>query len=111
MGYVNRLRQVYVVVDDIEREVSFYRDVLGLPLQFRDGDRWVQFGAGDVSLALASEEEGMGVRPHTFVPVFEVADVDSMRAHLSSRGFVAGDLRDMARRGVPFAPRNPLGPR
>src|SRR5207244_13068164 len=36
----------------MESSVTFYRDVLGLKLKFRDGDRWTAFDVGGVTFAL-----------------------------------------------------------
>ncbi len=43
---------VYFFVSDMERAVTFYRDVLGLRLVYRTGDDWAQFEAGPVQLGL-----------------------------------------------------------
>ncbi|HVN83320.1 MAG TPA: VOC family protein [Candidatus Binatia bacterium] len=96
---IKKLRQVYLVAADLAAAVKFYGGTLGLPLQFRDGDRWVQFQAGEVSFALASEAEGMGAPVGVPVPVFEVADLDAARAELAASGHRTGDVRDMGKHG------------
>ncbi len=79
--------------------MDFYQKALGLELQFRDGDRWVQFAAGGVSFALASEDEGGGVAPGVPVPVFQVDDLDTACADLAGRGHALGAVRDMGSHG------------
>jgi predicted enzyme related to lactoylglutathione lyase len=96
---VKRLRQVYVVADDVDAAAAFYADALGLELQFRDRDRWVQFGAGDVSVAIASSEESGGAKPGTAVPVFEVDDLDASIAAATGAGAVLAARRDMGEHG------------
>lgn len=43
--------------DDIEGAVAFYGGALGLPLKFRDGDRFAMLDGGGVSVALAGAAE------------------------------------------------------
>jgi lactoylglutathione lyase len=56
-----RLRYAIAVVSDMKRSVSFYRDVLGLPLKF-ETPGWTEFATEGATLALhagqASTPEG-----------------------------------------------------
>ena len=106
---VKRLRQVYLVSPDLEARVKFYGKVLGLRQQFRDGDRWVQFQAGEVSLALASQAEGMGAPRDTPIPVFEVTDVDQARTELEQLGYAVTSVRDMGAHGRMTGASDPGG--
>lgn len=54
---IGRLGNVILPADDFGRAVDFYQYVLGLPLKFRDGDRWAAFDAGGITLALAGGAE------------------------------------------------------
>ncbi|MEM7411195.1 MAG: VOC family protein [Myxococcota bacterium] len=55
IGYAN------VFVSDLERAVGFYRDVLGLPLEFGDGAHgYASFRAGAFRLGLAVADAGDG---------------------------------------------------
>ena len=45
-----------VFVSDMKRSVSFYRDVLGLPLKF-ESPEWTEFATGGATLALHSSDE------------------------------------------------------
>ena len=96
---IKKLRQVFIVASDLEAQARFYGETLGLPLQFRDGDRWVQFQAGEVSLALASPQEGMGAPADLPVPVFEVSDLGAALAELAADGHRTGAVRDMGAHG------------
>jgi len=46
-----RLNYAIVFVSDMKRAVSFYRDVLGLPLRF-DSPGWTEFATEGATLAL-----------------------------------------------------------
>ena len=108
---VKRLRQVYIVAEDIDAQAEFYEQTLGLKLQFRDGDSWVQFGAGDVSFALASSAEGQGAPAGVPVPVFEVDDLDAALAAVREAGGGAAEIRDMGDHGRIALATDPAGSR
>lgn len=51
-------RQVKMIVlstDDLEESIAFYRDTLGFPVKFRDGNHFAALDGGTVTLALATE--------------------------------------------------------
>jgi len=108
---ISRLRQVMLVAGELEEQVAFFEKTLGLEQQFRDGDRWVQFSAGDVSFALPSPGEGMGAEPGSILPVFEVDDLDAARGELIAAGHTCGDLRDMGAHGRTLLASGPAGAR
>jgi catechol 2,3-dioxygenase-like lactoylglutathione lyase family enzyme len=90
-----RLDHVYYWVNDMDRAVAFYRDVLGLPLARRDGDEWAEFDAGGVRLALHGAVHGHAPPPGGAAVVFEVADLDIARATLAARGVSFGHEGDV----------------
>lgn len=96
---VERLRQVFVVAGAFDRQVGFYEEGLGLKLQFRDGDDWAQFAAGDVSFALAGEGEALGAVTGQSMTVFEVDDIGEAARQIESAGGRFGTLRDMGEHG------------
>lgn len=51
-----RLNYAIVFVSDMKRAVSFYRDVLGLPLKF-ESPGWIEFATDGATLALHASEE------------------------------------------------------
>lgn len=106
---VKRIRQVYVVAEEIDAAATFYADGLGLELQFRDGDRWVQYGGGDISLAVASIEESGGAPAGSSVAVFEVDDLDSHVASATAAGGTLVSNRDMGEHGKMATLREPSG--
>jgi catechol 2,3-dioxygenase-like lactoylglutathione lyase family enzyme len=44
---VEKVKYTYLVVDDMNAAVAFYRDGLGLRLKFQEGQRWSEFDAGN----------------------------------------------------------------
>jgi lactoylglutathione lyase len=50
-----RVNYAIVFVSDMKRSVSFYRDVMGLPLRF-DSPEWTEFATGGATLALHRSE-------------------------------------------------------
>jgi catechol 2,3-dioxygenase-like lactoylglutathione lyase family enzyme len=52
-----RIGNVLYAVGDLPAAVAFYRDALGLPLKFTDGDRFAGLDGGGVTLALLSADE------------------------------------------------------
>lgn len=108
---LRRLRQVMLVAGDLEAQLRFYESTLGLRLQFRDGARWAQLQAGDVSFALAAPEEGMGAPPGALLPVFEVADLDAALTELRGAGHAPGPVREMGAHGRSAVVSDPAGVR
>ena len=98
-GAAPRLDLVFYWVADLDRAVAFYRDLLGLPLMRRDGERWAEFDAGGRRFALHSAEDQP---PSTSgaTAVFSVGDLDLARVTLSAHGLSAtseGDVQGYAR--------------
>ena len=77
---VSRLHQVALHVDDMDRAVAFYRDVLGVPLVARfDPPGLAFFDLGNVRLLL---EAGAP----TSLLYLEVDDIEATRARLVDAG-------------------------
>jgi predicted enzyme related to lactoylglutathione lyase len=65
-------------VNDLDAAMAFYRDVLGLPVKFRDGGRYCAIDAGGFTLGLAAGAERV---VDEAAPVFRVEDIaDSVTA-------------------------------
>ena len=81
---IGRVGNIILPVSDLDRAVAFLGDVIGLPLKFRDGDRWAAFDAGGLTLAVAGPEE----HPPGGLPAvsFKVEDVDAAAARLVEAG-------------------------
>jgi|WetSurMetagenome_2_1015567.scaffolds.fasta_scaffold662867_1 predicted enzyme related to lactoylglutathione lyase len=78
-------------VRDLDREIAFFRDVMGLELQFSDASfHYARFDGGGVGFALASGGEALeggrdGPDHHTGIS-FAVDDVDTACAEMKARG-------------------------
>ena len=106
---VERVKYTYLVVDDMNAAVAFYRDGLGLKLKFQDGQRWSEFDAGNgTTIALSSpDESGLGVRGS--VVVFQVSDAEGLAASLAARGAEIVARRSMGDHGSLVAIRDSSG--
>ena len=86
----NKVDDVFFNVDDMEKSVAFYRDTLGLPVKYQSAD-WVEFDAGNVTIALRRFGSGPEGRPELGVGegatlVFEVEDMSETKAELEAKG-------------------------
>jgi catechol 2,3-dioxygenase-like lactoylglutathione lyase family enzyme len=101
MGIVGELMEVILYVQDMNVQVSFYRDVLGLKVtepadsQDLEGVFWVTLATGACTLALHA---GGKRRLSEDAPkiVFRVAGVPVARAELLKRGVPMGEVRSPA---------------
>ena len=103
-----RVQNVFVVAKEPARLHDFYESALGLPMKFRDGDRWIQYGAGNTNVALACLEEAA---PATggLVLVLEVDDFDGAQERIAAAGGQVLGLRDMGGHGAVLSLRDPEG--
>ncbi|WP_336211379.1 VOC family protein [Nonomuraea sp. LPB2021202275-12-8] len=85
-----RLGNVLIPVTDLDQAIAFY----GLPVKFRDGDRFAALDAGGVTVALAGPAEHVTT---SAAPSYKVDDV-------------ALAVRDMAARGAEVVRAPESGP-
>jgi catechol 2,3-dioxygenase-like lactoylglutathione lyase family enzyme len=88
------LTEVVVYVRDMDRAVRFYRDTLGLDVEF-ESEGWTTFRTGPCTLALHPtdrREPGTGEPDPTFL----VGDAPVERARLSADGVEVSDVREPA---------------
>jgi predicted enzyme related to lactoylglutathione lyase len=83
------LGEVVVYVEDMERAIAFYRDVLGLEPSY-ESPHWTTFETGPCTLALHAG----GVAPPD--PTFVVADADAVHGRLAAAGVEVTAVRDPA---------------
>ncbi|WP_019634072.1 VOC family protein [Actinomadura atramentaria] len=81
---MTRIGNVLYAAEDLDAAIRFYRDVLGLALKFRDGDRFAAFDGGGVTFALAGAAEDVtgGVPAVSW----KVEDVAATAAVLTAAG-------------------------
>lgn len=80
-----RIGQVAVVVQDVERATTFYRDVLGLQHLFSAPPGLSFFRCGEVRLML-TRPEGTDPEKRSSVLYYEVEDLDAAYRALAGRG-------------------------
>lgn len=97
MALVRGLLQIILYVKDMQKQVHFYRDVLGLPLRDLAAETdfsqhfWVEFDTGSCIFALHGGEGRVGVDAPRLV--FEVDDVEAACHALLGRGIRMGQYR------------------
>lgn len=104
------LQSVYIVAKDVERLSEFYLSSLGMPVQFRDANKWTQFRQQRSAFALSCAEEAAQGAIGA-VPVFQVtgeAQDDVQRKIVSAGGQLIG-TRDMGSHGVVATCKDPEG--
>jgi lactoylglutathione lyase len=81
-----------VFVSDMERSVSFYRDVVGLPLRF-ESPEWSEFATGGATLALHRSDSPRADRPRSRLepagccrPGFSASDLDAFHRRMVENG-------------------------
>jgi predicted enzyme related to lactoylglutathione lyase len=83
---VGKLGLIMVVVRDMERSATFYRDVLGLKMLFKQ-ENWSQFDAGNILIGLHPEGEEVKVSPSTGMSFgIYVDDITRAVSELKRRG-------------------------
>jgi catechol 2,3-dioxygenase-like lactoylglutathione lyase family enzyme len=88
------LVEVVLYVRDMRRAIRFYRDTLGLELDF-ESEGWATFRTGACTLALhgAEHREPGSGEPD---PTFLVGDAGAERERLLAAGVVVGEIREPA---------------
>jgi methylmalonyl-CoA/ethylmalonyl-CoA epimerase len=81
---LRRIRQIAVIVRDLERAVAFYRDALGMTFLFRAPPGLAFFDCGGVRLML-SLAEGAGATANSII-YYAVDDISAAHATLAGRG-------------------------
>ena len=101
MTIAGELMEVILYVQDMDAQVSFYRDLLGLEVrESKDQDdwtgvHWVELETGSCTLALhAGGQRRLGADAPKVV--FRVPDVPAARQQLVQRGVPMGEIRSPA---------------
>ena len=84
-----RISHAIVFVSDMNRSVTFYRDVVGLPLKYETPE-WTEFATEGATLALHHSEKSsdvttQGLTAGTCRPGLDVPDLDKFHERMVSR--------------------------
>jgi lactoylglutathione lyase len=79
------LAYTIVYVDDVEKSTAFYRDVLGIPLEY-SVNGWTQFKSNGASLVLHPKTDASSAPGGRVRMTFRVLDIDGIYRNLSERG-------------------------
>jgi methylmalonyl-CoA/ethylmalonyl-CoA epimerase len=83
---INRLMQVAVVVQDLDRAVRFYRDTLGLTFLFQAPPGLAFFDLSGVRLMLDKPSEALPIGVGTSILYYAVDDIQAAHGTLVGRG-------------------------
>ncbi|WP_214413063.1 VOC family protein [Sphaerisporangium fuscum] len=83
-AHAQKLGNVLIPVDDLGKAVTFYSEVLGLKVKFRDGDRFAALDGGGITIALAAQAEQ--VAGAVTAPSYKVGDVEEAVRDLTAAG-------------------------
>ena len=83
---IGPIDHVYYMVQDMDRAVRFYQDVLGLRLLRRDDSFWAELDGGSIRLALHGTREGAPVERGGAVAAFRVDDLEEATVGLKEHG-------------------------
>ena len=81
---IAQIGQIAIPIQDLDRAVAFYRDILGLPLLFQAPPGLAFFQCGEVRLML-SLPEGVDEPARATVLYYKVADLPGAYAILQAR--------------------------
>ena len=80
-----RVAQLLIPVDELEKGVAFYRDVLGLPLLFTAPPQMAFFDCGGIRLLVGAVPPGQKAHRGSAI-YFQVADIRDVHASLKGSG-------------------------
>lgn len=88
----DKLFAVCLLVDDFEKSLSFYRDILGLEINSQEG-KFADFKLGETQLAIFQKDEATAMFPKEFMGkgggvslAFQVEDVEKACEGLKTKG-------------------------
>ncbi len=90
-----RANMVVYQVQDMDRAVKFYTEMLGLPLKIRFENHWAEIDAGTISIGLHPTENEEAVSGEGGAVVsFAVEDIESLVPVLQQRGVQVGAIKN-----------------
>ncbi|MCB0121192.1 MAG: VOC family protein [Caldilineaceae bacterium] len=84
---ITKIGQVAIMVEDVDRAITFYRDVLELPFLFRYGDlAFLQCGEVRLLLEKPPENPQGAATPGNSILYYQVPDIQQAYSSLKERG-------------------------
>ena len=80
-----KIGQLLIPVEDFDKGVAFYRDVLGIPFLFAAPPQMAFFDCGGVRLLVGGMSEGQKAQRGATI-YFKVDDIHAVFAHLKAKG-------------------------
>jgi predicted enzyme related to lactoylglutathione lyase len=80
-----KVAQLLIPVDDFEKGVAFYKDVLGLPLMFAAPPQMAFFNCGGIRLLVGVVPAGQKAQRGSAI-YFQVPDIRAVHADLKGKG-------------------------
>ena len=115
VGALTGLMEVILQVKDMNMEVAFYRDKLGLKVTYPEkavdygNESWVTFDTGRCVLALHDGGRTRQGETPSHRIVFQADDIQAARNKLLARGVQVGEVRSPAPRVQVVDGRDPEG--
>ncbi len=83
---ISEIGQIAIVVSDVAKATTFYRDVLGLKFLFGAGPNLAFLQAGSVRIMLSTPQGGHGEAGKNSILYFKVDDIAKAHAAVVARG-------------------------
>lgn len=81
----SKVAQLLIPVENLEKGLSFYKDVLGLPFLFSAPPQMAFFNCGGIRLLVGVMPEGEAAQRGATI-YFQVSDIQGVHASLSDKG-------------------------
>lgn len=82
---LSEIRQIAIVVSDVDQTLPFYRDVLGLSFLFRPSPN-LAFLSADTIRIMLSTPQGSGTAGRNSILYFQVTDIEGTHKEIVRRG-------------------------
>jgi methylmalonyl-CoA/ethylmalonyl-CoA epimerase len=80
-----KVAQLLIPVDDFDRGIAFYRDVLGIPFLFAAPPQMAFFDCGGVRLLVGATSAGQQAQRGSAI-YFKISDIQAVHTELAGKG-------------------------
>lgn len=81
----SKIAQILIPIEDFEKGVAFYKDVLGLPLLFAAPPQMAFFNCGGIRLLVGVMPSGQEAQRGSAI-YFQVSDIHAVHSSLKAKG-------------------------